>query len=91
MAPQCIYDDIKVCREAVSSRDTSCIVNPQATLNYSGGARYCRVTSYLSAECIFNDREQCRKEASLRGEICMDRVAMEDETNPYRYDERIQN
>ena len=91
MPPQCIYDDIKVCRDSISSRDTSCTVNPSATLNYSGGSRYCRVTSYLSAECIFNDRQQCRKEAALHGEICLDRVGMSDERNPYRYDERIQN
>lgn len=91
MPPQCIYDDIKVCVEAINSRDLHCTANPEAVLSYSGGSRYCRVTSYLSAECIFNDRLQCRREASMRGDICIDRTAMGDDTNPYRYDERIQN
>lgn len=90
MPLQCIYDDIKVCRMAISSPQHNCIANPDAVLSYSGGARYCRVTSYLSAECIFTDRAQCRKEASLHDNICLDRMSMKDENNPYRFDDRIQ-
>lgn len=91
LSPQCLFDDIKTCRKAVNTRDTSCIVNPAAVLSYSGGARYCRVTSYLSAECIFIDRAQCNKEAAAIQAICIDRMSMNDENNPYRYDDRIQN
>ncbi len=89
MPPQCIYDDIQVCRQAASA-NTSCVANPETLLNYSGGARYCTVTSHLSAQCIFNDRAQCRKEASLRKEICIDRMDVTNVNNPYRFDSRIQ-
>jgi hypothetical protein len=93
MAPQCIYDDAALCRQAASeSTSVGCIVNPDSTLSYNGGSTYCVVGSDLMAECLYVDRNQCRAVASQRRAVCVSRDSRAgDENNPYRYDPRVQN
>ncbi len=89
--PQCLYDDIALCRQAASPPSTSCIINPEVTLSYIGGGRYCTVGSERVAQCLYVDRALCNSEATRRGVVCFDRDAVSDDINPFRYDSRIQN
>ena len=91
MPLQCLYDDVEGCRRAEEPPNTFCAVNPDAVLSYYGGARYCTVSAFLQAECLYIDRAQCHSEALRRKMVCVDRETRLDEMNPYRFDNRIQN
>lgn len=90
LSPQCIYDDAQVCMRAADPPNTSCSVNPDAALSYSGNNRYCTVSSNQAVLCIYTDRNQCNDEASRRREICIDRIGMNEKNNPYKNDPRVQ-
>ena len=90
-SPQCIYDDVTSCIRAADPPVTACLVSQTAVLGYVGGGRYCTVGSERMAQCLYVDRSQCNAEAIRSGNICIDRNAVADETNPFRYDTRVQN
>lgn len=89
-APQCAYEDVASCVRAAASAFSSCIINPDAVVNYWGGQRYCVIDSSRTAQCIYYDRSQCNREASLRSGICIDNASKPDDTDPYLYDNRVQ-
>lgn len=91
IAPQCLYDDAVLCKKAAHPPNTSCVVNPDATLSYVGGANYCLVQSSLLAQCLFVDRNQCNGEARKSHGVCIDRRSVKDDNNPFKFDNRVQN
>lgn len=91
MQPQCFYDDVTSCRRAATPPSTACIVNPEASLSYYGGSRYCTLNAERIASCIYTDRGQCNRDADNGAGICIDREEMADDLNPFRYDNRVQN
>lgn len=92
MTPLCIYDDIRTCEQSTEPPNTSCFLNPEAYLQYSGSSDYCVVTSTLVAQCLYVDRSQCSEEAARTGALCVDnkRQPEDNETNPFYYDPRVQ-
>lgn len=90
LPPQCLYDDVPSCTQASDPPNTYCTVNPEATLSYVGGSPYCAVGADRVAECLYVDRSQCNSAAQKQDGVCFDREAMQDDRNPYRFDNRIQ-
>jgi len=91
MANQCLYDDVASCRQAASPPATACVINSEADLIYYGGSRYCTVGSDRVASCLYADRGQCNRDADNGAGVCIDREAMADDINPFRFDNRLQN
>lgn len=87
---QCLYEDVPSCVRASEPPNTYCSVNPEATLSYVGGSPYCAVGANRVAECLYVDRNQCMSAALKQDGVCFDREAMQDDRNPYRFDNRIQ-
>ncbi len=90
LPPQCLYEDVPSCTRASDPPNTYCTVNPEATLSYVGGSPYCAVGANRVAECLYVDRNQCNSAAQKQDGVCFDREAMQDDRNPYRFDNRIQ-
>jgi len=90
MPPQCIYDDVQVCRRAVNAPDLTCVINPDAIFTYFGSSRYCAVGSDLVAQCLYVDRNECNNARASGASICFDRAIVTDPSNPFRFDPRLQ-
>jgi len=87
--PQCLYEDVSSC-SAASTSNTYCDVNPEVRIMYYGSQTYCVIGSNRLAQCMYVDRSQCNSDAIKSGSICIVRTPDEQDTNPYRYDNRIQ-
>jgi hypothetical protein len=90
LQPQCLYEDVDSCERDAAAPDTYCTVNPEAYLMYHGSQRYCTVQPDHLAQCLYDDRSQCNREAGRNKAICIDRETIKDDTNPFRFDNRIQ-
>lgn len=87
---QCYYDDVKNCVQAAHPPSTYCQINPDADLIYHGSSRYCTVQSDRLAECLYVDRVECNAIAAHVNGVCFDRNLLNDNVNPFRFDDRIQ-
>ncbi len=91
MPPQCLYEDVHSCIRAVNANDLTCVVNPDASLSYIGGNRYCQVDANRVAQCLYVDRNECNNANHGGDKLCFDRAIMTDTSNPFRLDPRLQN
>lgn len=91
LPPQCDYDDVKNCLQSAQSPSSYCQVNPEADLMYYGPLKYCIVQSDRLAQCLYIDRKECNAVAAQQGAVCFDRALLNDDINPFRFDDRIQN
>ena len=90
LPPQCIYDDVQVCLKATEPPNTTCVINPETYIAYTGNSEYCVAKSSKTALCYYVDRDQCNQEAQRSQSICVQRPLTEDNKGVYQYDQRIQ-
>jgi hypothetical protein len=88
---QCEYDDVRNCLQSAQPPTTFCQINPDAVLMYHGPLKYCIVQSDRLAQCLYIDRKECNAIAAQQGAVCFDRMLLNDDINPFRFDDRIQN
>ena len=84
--PECIYDDVVLCRQRADQLSGMCIANPKEFKTIPGIGKFCLVDSNRISQCNYNDRSSCSTDAARAGGVCIDATGSTLDQNPYQKD-----